>query len=116
MSNRRIQKKLNSRYLAEFLVDCSQDAEWKEALRTLELEDKLDTAERGFPNSFHRYFPETQKMPLQFCVERLELADVPRAASCWWPSEANEAGTQYYMCYPAQFPQAVIYLAMDFDA
>ena len=111
MSNRRITKKFHSRYLADFFVECSQDPEWEKKLRELKIEDKLNTVEDGFPADFAEIFPETQGLNLQYCIERITLADVPRAASCWWPTDEN---TQFYMAYPAEFPQSSIYMAIDF--
>lgn len=111
MSNARIVKKLHSRYLADFFIECSQDLEWEKKLRELKIEDKLNTAEAGFPENFQAFFPETAGMNLEYSVERVTLADVPRAASCWWPVEEN---THYYMAYPTQFPQTSIFMAIDF--
>ncbi len=112
MSNARIVKKQHTRLLAEFFVDVSQDAEWEKKLQALQIEDKIDTAEAGFPAEFADFFPEAEAQKLQYCIERVNLEDVPRAASCWWPIEEN---THYYMAYPAQFPQATIYMAIDFN-
>lgn len=111
MSNARIIKKQHTRYLPEFFVEVSQDPEWEEKLQALQIEDKLNTTEAGFPQEFLKWFPETQAMNLEFCIERVDLADVPRAAACWWPIEEN---THFYMAYPAQFPQSSIYMAIDF--
>jgi len=49
MSNARIVKKQHTRLLAEFFVDVSQDAEWEKKLQALQIEDKIDTSEAGFP-------------------------------------------------------------------
>lgn len=112
MANQRIIKKRHTNYLGDFLVDVSQDESWKKKLQALQIEDKLDTAQEGFPEYFAQSFPETEAMQLQYCVERVNLDDVPRAAACWWPIEEN---THYYIAYPAQFPRASIYMAIDFD-
>lgn len=112
MANQRIIKKRHTTYLAEFLVDASQDESWKQKLRQLPIEDKLDTAEVGFPANFNACFPETLGMRLHYCIERVTLEDVPREASCWWP--VDEA-THYFITYPAAFPRAAIYMAIDFD-
>ena len=111
MSKPRIVKKLHTRYLADFFVEVSQDPEWEKKLQALQTEDKLDTAETGFPAEFFNWFPEAETLNLQYCIERVELADVPRAASCWWPMDEH---THFYMAYPAQFPQSAIYMAIDF--
>ena len=111
MANARIIKKLHTRYLADFFVECSQDEDWSKKLRGLKIEDKLNTAEEGFPEFFTDCFPETGSMGLEYSVERVNYADVPRGASCWWPVEAN---THYYIAYPTQFPQSSIYMAIDF--
>ena len=112
MSKARIIKKHHTRFLADFLVECSQDEVWKGKMQKLGLEDKLDTAVEGYPQEFVEVFPEAQQYELQYCVERLELADIPRAACCWWPIEED---THYYVAYPAQFPESSIYMAIDFD-
>ncbi|WP_430462077.1 hypothetical protein ACQUQU_04625 [Thalassolituus sp. LLYu03] len=111
MSNARIVKKHHTRLLAEFLVEVSQDAEWEKKLQALQVEDKLNTSEAGFPEEFLKWFPEAETLKLEYSIERVELADVPRAASCWWPLEDN---THYFMAYPAQFPQSAVYMAIDF--
>jgi hypothetical protein len=112
MSNLRIIKKKHSTYLGEFLIESSQDEAWKQKMQALTLEGKLDTAIEGFPAEFVEAFPETADMNLQYCIERVELADVPRAAACWWPVDD---ATHYYVAYPAQFPQATLFMAIDFD-
>ncbi|MEK9711775.1 MAG: hypothetical protein VW258_04335 [Thalassolituus sp.] len=108
----RILKKHHTRYLAEFLVECSQNEEWKKKLQSLSGEDKLDTALEGMPAEFVEDFPEVEALNLQYCVERVEYEEVPRAASSWWPVDDE---THYYVAYPAQFPESEIYLAIDFD-
>lgn len=112
MSNNRIIKKVHTRYLADFLVEASQDAVWAKKMHDLGLEDKLNTSEAGFPEVFVGLFPEVQGMLLEYSIERVNLADVPRRASSWWPVEP---GTSYFMAYPTQFPQSAIYMAIDFD-
>ncbi|KZZ41926.1 hypothetical protein A3759_10740 [Thalassolituus sp. HI0120] len=112
MANQRIIKKRHTIYLGEFLVDASQDKSWKKKLQELKIEDKLNTSEIGFPSDFNAFFPETVGMELQYCIERVNLEDVPRAASCWWP--VDEA-THFYMAYPAGFPQTSIFMAIDFE-
>jgi hypothetical protein len=112
MANQRIVKKHHTRYLGEFLVDVSQDEGWKQKLQQLKIEDKLDTTEQGFPAYFTDCFPETVGMELQYCIERVNVEDIPRAASCWWHIDDN---THCYMAYPAQFPRAAVYMAIDFD-
>ena len=111
MSNARIIKKQHTRYLPEFFVEVSQDPVWEEKLQALQIEDKLNTSEAGFPEEFLKWFPEAAALNLEFCIERVNLADVPRAASCWWPVDEK---TAYFMAYPAQFPQASVYMAIDF--
>ena len=54
----RILKKHHSRYLAEFLVECSQNPEWTKKLQGLNEENKLDTAVEGLPKEFLEDFPE----------------------------------------------------------
>lgn len=112
MANQRIIKKRHTNYLGEFLLDASQDESWKKQLQELKIEDKLDTAEQGFPADFNAFFPETATMALQYCIERVNLEDVPRAASCWWPTDE---ATHYYIAYPAAFPRTAIFMAIDFD-
>ncbi len=112
MANARITKKYHTRYLADFFVECTQVKEWEEKLKAMGLEDKTDTAVDGFPASFEQEFPEIIGLGLHYCIERVELADIPRAASCWWPIDD---ATQYFMCYPADFPQSAVYMAIDFD-
>ncbi len=111
MSNLRIIKKQHTRYLPDFFVEVSQDPEWEKKLQALQVEDKLDTADSGFPAEFLTWFPEAQALNLNYCIERVEYADIPREASCWWPVDEH---THYYMAYPAQFPQSSIYMAIDF--
>jgi hypothetical protein len=113
MSNARITKKHHTRFLADFFIECTQDEAWENKLRTLEIEGKLNTATDGFPEVFADLYPETVGLNLQYCVERVDYASVPRAASCWWPVDAD---TQYFMCYPADFPQSALYMAIDFHA
>lgn len=112
MSNARIIKKLHSRYLADFIVEASQDPEWAKKMHDLSLEDKLDTAELGFPEFFAGFFPEVGGMELKYSIERINLADIPRSSSCWWPIEK---GTSYFVAYPSEFPQTTVYMAIDFD-
>ncbi|MFC3681065.1 hypothetical protein [Bacterioplanoides pacificum] len=112
MANQRIIKKRHTNYLGDFLLDVSQDESWKNKLQQLTIEGKLDTAEDGFPAYFTDSFPETVGMQLHYCIERVNLDDVPREAACWWPVDES---THYYVAYPAQFPSAAIYLAIDFD-
>ena len=108
----RILKKYHTRYLAEFLVECSQNEEWKKKLQGLNDENKLDTSVEGLPADFVADFPELNGLDLQYCVERIELTEIPRAASCWWPIDDS---THFYVAYPAQFPEATLYMAIDFD-
>ena len=110
--NLRITKKLHTRYLADFFIEVSQDAQWNAKLQELGKEARINTSEVGFPENFVGFFPETETMDLSYSIERLELNDVPRSAACWWPVDE---GTQYYMAYPTNFPQATIYMAIDFD-
>lgn len=112
MAKPRIIKKKHVTYLGEFLIECSQDDAWKTKMQGLTLEDKLDTAIEGFPAEFEEVFPETKAMALQYCIERVEFADIPRAASCWWPVDET---THYYVAYPAQYPESTLYMAIDFD-
>lgn len=112
MSNSRITKKKHSTYLGEFLIESSQDEAWKKKMQALTIEGKLDTAIEGFPVEFVAFFPETEAMKLQYCIERVELADIPRAAACWWPADDS---AHYYVAYPAQYPAATLYMAIDFD-
>lgn len=114
MSNARIQKKKHTNLLADFLIEASQDPEWAKKLQALALEDKLDTSELGFPELFTVFFPETKKMNLEYSLERVNYADVPREASSWWPLEEEDT-TSYFIAYPTQFPQSVVYMAIDFD-
>ena len=72
-------------------------------MHDLGLEDKLNTSEAGFPEVFVGLFPEVQEMLLEYSIERVNLADVPRRASSWWPVEP---GTSYFMVYPTQFHKA----------
>ena len=108
----RIAKKHHSRYLAEFLVEASQNPEWKKKLQSLSDETKLDTAVDGFPEYLLEDLPEISALALQYCIERVELNEVPRAASCWWPIEDD---THFYVAYPANFPETKLYMAVDFD-
>jgi len=108
----RILKKHHTRYLAEFLVECSQNPDWKKKLQGLTEENKLDTAVEGFPADFIDDFPEIDALNLQYCVERVEYSEVPRVASRWWPLEED---THFYVAYPAAFPESSIYMAIDFD-
>lgn len=108
----RVVKKIHNRYLIDFFIEATQDQAWNKQLQELAIEGRINTSENGFPENFAGFFPETQNMGLTYSIERIELADVPREASCWWPIEE---GTQYYMAYPTSFPQAAIYLAIDFD-
>lgn len=108
----RITKKLHTRFLVDFFIEATQSPEWNEKLQGLEVEARLNTSEQGFPENFLGFFPETQNMGLEYSIERVELEAIPREASCWWPIEE---GTQYYMAYPSNFPQAAVYLAIDFD-
>jgi hypothetical protein len=108
----RIEKKLHTRYQAEFLFECSQDPQWAAKLQALEGEQVLESAQEGMPADLLAAFPELDTMALNYCIERVELNEVPRDASCWWPLEE---GTQFFLCYPARFPQAALYLAVDFD-
>ncbi|MCY0964674.1 hypothetical protein [Parathalassolituus penaei] len=112
MANARITKKYHTRFLADFFVECTHDAAWEAKLKGLELEGKLDTAVEGFPEVFGDMYPETDGMNLHYCIERVELAAIPRAASCWWPISAE---TEFFMCYPADFPQSAVYMAIDFE-
>lgn len=112
MKKARIVKKLHGRYLAEFLLECSQDEEWKKKLQSLNEENRLETAVEGLPPAFIEDFPETTEMSLEYSVERLSLEEVPRAASCWWPVDEQ---THFYVAYPAQFPEKRLYMAVDFD-
>lgn len=108
----RIVKKLHTRYLADFFIEASQDPQWSAKLQGLSAEERINTSEAGFPEHFVNFFPETEGMELAFSIERLELAEVPRSASSWWPIEE---GTQYFMAYPSSFPEASLYMAIDFD-
>ena len=108
----RILKKHHSRYLAEFLVECSQNPEWTQKLQGLNEENKLDTAVEGLPKEFLEDFPEAEQYNLAYSVERVDLSEVPRAASCWWPVDEE---THYYVASPTAFPEAKLYLATDFD-
>ncbi|MAK92113.1 MAG: hypothetical protein CMI08_09570 [Oceanospirillaceae bacterium] len=111
MSNARIVKKKHTRFLADFMVEVSQDAEWEKKLQALQIEDKLNTAEAGYPTEFLQWVPEAEADNLQYSIERVELADIPREASCWWPVDDN---THFYMAYPSEYPQSSIYMAIDF--
>ena len=108
----RLEKKLHTRYQADFLFECSQDPVWAEKLKNLEDGQALESAMDGLPQDFVALFPETEEMLLNYCIERVELADVPRPASCWWPIAE---GTQFLFCYPAPFPQAARYFAVHID-
>jgi len=112
MANARILKKYHSRLIADFFVECTHDKEWEGKLKGLSDENKIDTAIDGFPADFLSEYPEAELQKLHYCIERVEYAEVPRAASCWWPLED---GTEYFMAYPADFPQSQIYMAIDFD-
>ena len=103
MSNARIVKKKHTRFLADFMVEVSQDAEWEKKLQALQIEDKLNTAEAGYPTEFLQWVPEAEADNLQYSIERVELADIPREASCWWPVDDN---THFYMAYPSEYPQS----------
>jgi len=111
MSNARIEKKKHTRFLADFFVEVSQDPEWEKKLQALKIEDKLNTAEEGYPQEFLQWVPEAEKNNLQYSIERVELEDIPREASCWWPMDDS---TRFYMAYPSEFPQSAIYMAIDF--
>jgi hypothetical protein len=108
----RILKKHHTRYLAEFLVECSQNPQWSSKLQQLNDENKLDTAIDGFPAELIEDFPEIESLNLQYCIERVALEEVPRAAACWWPIEQD---THFYVAYPAAFPETSLYMAVDFD-
>lgn len=112
MSNIRITKKKHTRFMADFLIECTQDSVWKAKLAQLEGEQKLDTVVEGMPAMFSRDFPEAAEMNLQYCIEPIDYDDVPRKASRWWPKEEN---ARYFMCYPARFPESALYLAFDLD-
>jgi len=98
--------------MADFLIECTQDEGWKQKLSQLSEEGKLDTALEGMPVMFEDVFPEALGMNLQYCIESIQLADVPRRASRWWP---NEEGAQYFMCYPSAFPESALYLCIDLN-
>ena len=108
----RIVKKVHNRYLIDFFIEATQDDAWNKQLKELAVEGRINTSENGFPANFVSFFPETEKMGLTYSIERVELNDIPREASCWWPIEES---TQYYMAYPTNFPQAAVFLAIDFD-
>ena len=108
----RILKKIHNRFLAEFLVEASQSDDWKKKLQTLNDENKLDTSVEGFPFELLEYCPEVEAFQLEYSIERVALADVPRAASCWWPIEQD---THFYVAYPTAFPETKLYMAVDFD-
>ena len=112
MANARITKKHHTRFIADFFVECIQDKEWEGKLKALAEENKIDTAVDGFPVDFFKAFPEAEGLQLHYCIERIEYADVPRSASCWWPVEEN---TAYFMAYPADFPNSQLFMAIDFD-
>lgn len=112
MSNKRIIKKIHTRYLGDFLIEASQDTSWAQKMHDLTLEDKLNTSEAGFPEVFSGLFPEASYYQLEYSIERVNLTDIPRDAAAWWPVEP---GTSYFMAYPTQFPQVAIYMAIDFD-
>lgn len=112
MKKARVIKKQHTTYLAEFLLECSQDPEWKKKLQGLNDEKRLETSLEGFPPAFSEDFPETAAMELKYSVERLELDEIPRAASCWWPVDEE---THFYVAYPVDFPQTRLYMAVDFD-
>lgn len=112
MSNARIQKKKHTNYLADFFIEASQDAEWTKKMKEMSLEDKLDTSVLGFPEFFSGFFPETKEMNLEYSIEKVNYADVPRSASSWWPLEDN---TTYFVAYPTAHPAAAIYMAIDFE-
>ncbi|WP_221797974.1 hypothetical protein [Oceanobacter mangrovi] len=112
MANARITKKQHTRLLGDFLIECTQDSAWEGKLKALSDENKIDTSVDGFPAAFLADFPEAEYQKLHYCIERVEYAEVPRAASCWWPVDAE---TQYFMAYPADFPQSQVYMAIDFD-
>lgn len=114
MANRkpRVTKKLHTRFLIDFFIESTQDQDWNQKLKDLAIEERINTSESGFPANFQGFFPETKTMDLAYSIERVELNAVPREASSWWPIEE---GTQYYMAYPTNFPQAAVYLAIDFD-
>ena len=112
MSNARIQKKKHTNLLADFFIEASQDPEWSKKMKEMGLEDKLDTSALGYPEFFDGFFPEAQSMELEFSIEKINYADVPRSASSWWPVDET---TTYFVAYPTQFPQSSIYMAIDFD-
>ncbi len=99
--------------MADFLIECTQDADWKSRLAGLSGEAKLDTAVDGMPSSFIELFPEVNDMGLHYCVEPVALSEVPRKASRWWPHEET---ARQFMCYPAAFPESALYLSFDFEA
>ena len=112
MTSQRQRKKYHTRLLGEFLIDSSRDEKWLQKLKDLTIEGKLDTNIDGYPAAFERDFEEVHQYALHYCIERVDLSDIPRQASCWWPTEEQ---CHYYMAYPADFPRSAIFLAMDFE-
>ena len=111
MKKARIIEKQHTNYLAEFLLECSQDSDWEKKLQSLSDENRLETALEGFPPAFTEDFPETVGMNLQYCIEKVALDEIPRAASCWWPMEDD---THFFVAYPVRFPETRLFMAVDF--
>lgn len=110
MSNLRIKKKVHSRFLADFCVEASQDEKWLAALAKLSVNDVVSTEQQGWPEDFSEIYAEVNIEKLSYQAARVTLDDVPRQASCWWPTDEK---AHYFKFAPVEFPNSSIFMMID---
>ena len=70
--NRRIEKKVHSRYLADIGVEVVQDKEWGKRLSNLSIDESIEIGTDELPATFLKHYPTVKKYKLNYEIKRVE--------------------------------------------
>lgn len=82
--NRRIDKKIHKRYLADILVESTQDEFLINELENMEINQTIELKIGILPKGFKKLKPDAAKYKLSYCEKRINYSSVPKTDSSWW--------------------------------
>lgn len=111
--NRRIEKKIHTKYLSDAGIEVTQDKEWELRLSKLTINEMLTVESGELPSVFFELNPSAKKYKLSYEVKRVEFSTVPTSESGRWQVNKN---TTYLAFYPSAFRRSCWYVAINFQS
>ena len=109
--NKRIDKKIHTKYLCDVGCELSQDEKWQQRFSSLDVGEIIQISDADLPESFYKLNPHASKYNLKYKIERVPYQSVPSCESGWW--QVNER-TVYLAFYPTTYRASRWYAAINF--